>query len=771
MADPPYAPQPRHQHLACPRLTTLNRAVTNGTHPKPRPKNDPHLDLIRERGLAHEAAYLDQLKQEHGEHAVVEIAEKDGSDSKKLRSTEDRAADTLAAMQAGAQVIFQAAFIHEQWQGFADFLIRVDTPSALGDYSYEVVDTKLAKSVKAQYIHQLVQYSLHVHRIQGVMPEQAHVVLGDNTTVSFRVDDVLALHRRAVSRFERALADTDTTHEPDPVDHCSLCSFESECTSILRDRDDLHFVATLGRDARTKFMELDVATLATLSDLAPDAPHEDISDSTFTRVRVQAELQRKTRETSTLQHRHLPAERARGYAILPAPSPGDIFFDIEGDPFAGERGLVYLWGYELLDASGEPEYHALWAHDEPQEQLAFERFIDFVIARLDEYPDMHVYHYGSPEVAIPRRLAEQYGTRIAEVDKLLRAGTFCDLYAVVRQGIQVGQESYSIKKLEPFYDFTRSSHVRAGGGSIIAYETWIEAQEQEILDDLALYNHEDCTSTRELRDWLLTMRAEAAAEQGVDFDELRKPLDEDGLEDPEWVPEVQALQDALEAALPEDPADDDADEAERRLLASLLFYHRREQKPQWWRYFELLSMTADELEGEYDAIAGLEPDPAEEPIPVKRSVQHWLTFPAQEYRLSLGDVFDPATGMRAGTLVELEGDDHNGWYETPEVQRGPTLAEEPLPAAIIGGSPLDTKQQRLALMRVAEAYRDDVAEDLYPAIRALLRRALPTVDGVEPGTPLIDGAVTVEEAQRVTCGLEQTCLAVQGPPGAGKTYT
>lgn len=746
-------------HLACPRLTMLNRAVQLGAHPKPRPKDDPHLDLIRQRGLDHEAGYLDQLKAAHGNSHIVEIEHPQGS----LDKLAEAAARTEEAMRAGVQVIFQAAFCHDGWQGFADFLLRVERPSTLGDYSYEVTDTKLARTLKVEYVHQLAQYSLHVTRIQGTAPERAHVVLGDGTQASFRLDDVLALHRRAVRRLEAAVGGDGPVPEPERVSHCSLCSFEPECTAILRDRDDLTFVATLGRDQRRKLHDLGTYTLEALSRLPADAEHGALSETAFQRLRVQAELQRLTRDSGELQHRHLPAERARGYAILPEPSPGDIFFDIEGDPFAGERGLIYLWGWEELGAGGEPEYRILWAHDEGEEKAAFERFVDLVVARRAAFPDMHVYHYGSPEIAIPRRLADQYGTRIAEIDRLLRGEVFCDLYTVVRQGIQVGQESYSIKQLEPFYGFERTSEVRAGGGSIIAYERWIEAGEQEILDDLARYNHEDCSSTRRLRDWLLAMRDEAAAEQGVDFAALRFPEPEEERPDPDWLAEVLAVQEQLEAGLPDDPAGDDADDAERRLLANLLFYYRREEKVPWWRYFELCDMNAEQLEGERDAIAGLELDPGRPPVTIKQSTGYWMTFPPQEHKLGLGDVYDPVTRRRTGTIVALED-------ERLLLKRGDSLADAPLPAAVIAGTPLDATQQRKAIVRVAQALLDG-ERDRYPAVHALLRRALPVVDGCEPGEPLVDGDVTVEEAQRVALGLRDSCLAVQGPPGAGKTYT
>lgn len=746
-------------HLACPRLTVLNRDVARGALKRPFRGEDPHLELIREHGFAHEAAYLDDLRGRYGVDAVVVIAE---PDRRRLASVMESVEATRAAMREGASVVFQAAFLEDGWHGYADFLLRVDRPSALGDFSYEVLDTKLARSIKPPHVHQLTRYSLHVQQIQGVLPDAAHVVLGIGEIQSFDVDHVLALHRHGAARLRTALADDVSAFEPDPLDHCGLCDFQRDCRRILRERDDLSFVATLGRDQRAKLTDVGVETLAVLAQMAPDAERGKLSDVTFTRVRVQAELQKRTRDTGELQRRHLPAERARGYARLPEPSPGDVFFDLEGDPFAGPEGIEYLWGYELLGPTGEPEYHVLWAHDESRERAALERFVDFVVARRHAHPGLHVFHYAPHEVSTLRRLAAKYSTREAEVDQLLRDGILVDLYAVVRQAVQVGQESYSIKKLEPFYMGERQSTIREGGGSIVAYEKWIEAQDQSILAEIALYNREDCTSTRLLRDWLLELREEAAVEQGVDFEALRDPEPEDELTDPGWVPAMRALQDELEARLPADPAEDDVDQAERRRLGSLLFYHRRESKPQWWRFFELCDMTDAELEDQPDAIAGLQADHTEAPIAVKRSTQTWLAFPAQEHRLGIGDVIDPPTGDGAGTIVQIEA-------ARLLLHRGPRFDGKGLPTALIGPSPLDSKQQRGALIRVAEDLRDGTGN--YPPVAALLRRELPTLAGVTPGAPLVAGHVTEQEAVHVMLALRDTCLAVQGPPGAGKTHT
>ena len=136
-----------------------------------------------------------------------------------------------------------------------------------------------------------------------------------------------------------------------------------------------------------------------------------------------------------------------GLARLPPPSDGDIFFDLEGDPFVDEGGLEFLFGYAFKDATGAENVIADWALSRADEKAAFERFVDFVTARLGIYPDLHIYHYAPYEPAALKRLMGRYVTREDEIDRMLRAGVFIDLYGVVRHAIRASVESYSIKKL------------------------------------------------------------------------------------------------------------------------------------------------------------------------------------------------------------------------------------------------------------------------------------------------------------------------------------
>ena len=162
----------------------------------------PQLELIQKRGYAHEQAYIARLRAEGRE--VLEIATGDLKTPDQLRAAE---AETLAAMRAGADIIFQATFFDGRWRGHADFLVRRDDrPSDLGSWSYDVADTKLARRVKAAAILQMCVYADLLERLQGVPPETVSVVTGDGVAHPHRLEDYAAYYRAAKSRFEERLA-------------------------------------------------------------------------------------------------------------------------------------------------------------------------------------------------------------------------------------------------------------------------------------------------------------------------------------------------------------------------------------------------------------------------------------------------------------------------------------------------------------------------------------------------------------------------------------
>ncbi|MGH9025369.1 MAG: ImmA/IrrE family metallo-endopeptidase, partial [Acidimicrobiia bacterium] len=156
-------------YLACRHLTVLNLAYARGDR-SVTPRRSPDAELIARKGDEHEAAYLQSLK-DHGRE-VVEITMPDRA----LESLRVAASATEEAMRNGADVIYQGTFFRDGLRGHADFLFRIDRPSDLGNWSYEVADTKLARRAKPYFILQLCFYSELLHAVQGgEPPERIHM--------------------------------------------------------------------------------------------------------------------------------------------------------------------------------------------------------------------------------------------------------------------------------------------------------------------------------------------------------------------------------------------------------------------------------------------------------------------------------------------------------------------------------------------------------------------------------------------------------------------
>jgi uncharacterized protein len=524
------------------------------------------------------------------------------------------------------------------------------------------------------------------------------------------------------------------------------------------------------RDHATSLLAAGIGTVAVLGSRRPEELPDAIGRTSRERLTRQARLQVAERTTGTPSYEFLPREPGRGFELLPPPSAGDLFFDIEGDPFVGDAGLEYLWG--LLDTAGE--FTAYWGCDpatddqSAAERQAFERLVDHLTAAHAADPAMHVYHYAPYEPTRLRTLSARLQTREAEVDRLLRADVLVDLYAVVRQGLQLSKESYSIKQVEDYY----RGHVRAHGAavsdageSIIAFEHWLATRDQSLLDQIEAYNRDDCLSTRELRDWLEERRSELLASGAL----LRRP--EDG--DPDGSAEhaaAQELREDLEQRLTAHLPDTGrtAEQQATWLLAQQLGWHAREARSAWWEYFRLRDLPAEELERETAALGPLE---APELVGVEKRSQLWrYRFPPQETKVSAGSRYEhllpTADGARITSSV-IDVDPTAGWVV---LARSATSPHEH-PTGLLPTSPPSDKVFRGVLHDLGEqvAVSGIDGPGAMRAARDLLLRRSPRLPA---GTPLRCTAEGAADAVRRLAGrLDGGVLAVQGPPGAGKTYT
>jgi hypothetical protein len=454
-----------------------------------------------------------------------------------------------------------------------------------------------------------------------------------------------------------------------------------------------------------------------------------------------------------------------GLTCLPEPSNGDIFFDLEGDPFVEGGGLEFLFGYTYAEDSGPPVYVADWATTRAQEKEAFERFVDFAVGRLKTFPHLHIYHFAPYEPSALKRLMGRYATRENEIDLMLRSGLFVDLYSIVRNGVRASVESYSIKKLEPLYGYARKVSLMDANRALAKVQSCLELSDIANIktEDRAVvqgYNCDDCISTWKLRDWLETVRAEVISAGTA----IARPIAKEGEAGEvlnEWQQKIAALALRLTHDVPADGATRTAEQHARWLLANILDWHRREEKALWWEYFRLSALSAEELLDERAGLSGLTfmsivGGTANVPI-------HRYSFPVQETTLRGDEGLKSIGGETFGTIdsIALE----NRTVDIKTTKKTASLR----PQGVFAHKVIGTKEQREALVRIGEHVADNgmVHDGSYQAARDLLMLEGPRIGGmalVAPGETSLDAAI------RIAPHLAGV-LPIQGPPGAGKTHT
>ena len=784
-------------HLACRHLTRLDLEVARGERPAPK-ITAPDLKLIQELGLRHEKRYLAHLSEQV--LTVENLSHISHKEEERLQ------AETLSLMERGAQVIAQGALGDEEWFGRPDVLRRVETPSKRWAWSYEVEDTKLAQETKAATILQLSLYSDMLAKVQGTTPEFFYVIprSANFRREEYRVSEYAAYYRHVKDRLASAVgsglaaggkdlqkaATASAGNEqyelaftkgnnlgnaatyPEPVEHCKICPwFLEECDPRRRKDDHLSLVAGIRRQQRKQLEEWNTETMAKLAVLPiplKERPRRG-SREAIEHVREQARVQVAGRVENKHVHELLPVVEATGLCRLPEPSDGDVFLDLEGDPFAGEHGLQYLFGFAARHANRELGYEKRWALNCEEEKKGFEWLVDEIMHRRDTNPKMHVYHFGAYEPGTLKRLMGMHATREDEIDRMLRAGVLVDLHQAFKQGVRASVEEYSLKKIEAFYGFKRKTPLDQSCAAMRYVEHRLElgwgeeVLPEEIREVMQGYNAEDCLSAAKLRDWLEGERRKMV-KSGVEVPRFVNREDEASEELDERQKRVAALVAKLTADVPANPAERTEQQQARWLLALLLDWHRREDKAVWWDYYRLRDMKDDELLEERSGLAGLRH--AGHVRMEKRSPVERYSFPKQETEIRRGDKLCHGE-LNVGTVERIDIGER-----TIEIKRtGRTVGMHPTSVFVDGRGPkwevlaesIFELGERISESQNGKAIRNSAAWELLLKNRPRLRR----------GETLarLGAETTVETACRIASALDASVFAIQGPPGAGKTFT
>jgi predicted RecB family nuclease len=727
--------------LGCHHATVLG--LRNLESPIPLAIDDEGRIMLQEKGQEHERGYLESLLELHPN--VVEI--------RTSGWVGDRCADTTVAMEGGADVIYQAVLSKGFLLGYADFLRKVLMPSRLDGFSFEVVDTKLAKFPTSKHVIQICVYSDLLAHVQGVPPRHMHLVMGTGEELSFRFEEYAHYYGVARDNFEKFCADPPDDSYPQPCPGCSDCHWREYCATQWEQDDHLSLVANIRRTQIRKLNDAGIQTVRQLAQTPPTYRLPKTTAQSLTRLREQAILQVRGRDTGKNHYDILPQEEGRGFARMPEPAPGDLFFDIEGDPLYPD-GLEYLFGFHGVK-DGRPWSRSFWGHDHDQERRSFEQVMDFITKHLEDHPGAHVYHYNHYESTALKRLASTYGTREAQLDNLLRNQKLVDLFKVVREALRVSEPNYSLKNMEVFYLEKRSGDVKTAGDSVVAYERWRQSGEEKLLEEIDQYNQEDCRSLRLLQEWLVRLRPKELPWRIVEVGDEEKALSWDMAEAQRELYEERLLTDCPEEERPL-----------RQIVADMLEFHRRAAKSEWWAMFDRQDRFEEELIEDAECLGGLKSHRDIPSYVVKSSIVKMYKFPEQDFKFKVDDrCCDARTLEEAGTIAILDPE-----KRLVGIKRGRNNNPLPDSLSLIPAGPINTKALRGAIYRLADSVID--GDGKYQAVYDLIHRVAPRLEGYAEGQSLIQGVKPlISEALSAVEAMQSTCLFIQGPPGSGKTFT
>lgn len=742
-------------HLSCAHLTELNRKVALGELTRPQ-YNDPSLAVLEQRGRDHEAAYVGFLI---GKGFTI------------INLTMQPASATVQAMQLGVEVIVQARLEHKQWAGLADVLLKVPGKSKFGDWTYEVQDTKLAQNTRAGTILQLCLYTDLLGEILGHTPEKFHVIKPSENFApeEYRFDDFKAYYHLAKKNFETTMSDISKATYPEPAEHCGICRWWRVCDKQRHDDDYLSLVAGIRSAQIEELKTQGIRKLEAFAILENIAEPRRGNIDTYIRRQQQAKIQLEGRIKDQLIHSELPVEPGRGLNRLPEPNAGDVYFDIEGDPYYPDGGLEYILGYAFKNESGELIYKNHWSKNRSEEKKAFEQFMQFVMERWKRYPNMYIYHFAPYEPTAIKRLARVHAAFEKEVDDLLRAERFIDLHAAFKEALLASVETYSLKALELFTKYVRKVELRDASKARKDVEVALELNELQSLAPETIkttedYNEDDCLATEALHVWLEEVRTELI-KKGKEFKRPELKTGEASEEVQQQDTRSLAIFKSLISSLPDDRDKWTEEHKVKWLLAHQIDYFRREDKSAWWEFFRVHELEPDDLLNERKALTGLRLIGELPKTGREKNATHRYTFPPQEHTVDQGDELWEVKGEKIGSVkaVSLEN------YTIDIKKTAASVNIHPTSVHISGR--IDPGSLATSLMNLAGEIDESGLSHQWPnhAAKDLLMKRSPVFVSerplIKPGEDVVTAAINA------ALHLDKSFLAIQGPPGSGKTYT
>ena len=748
-----YSPTDLNNFVAC-KYYIKNDFIADEQNLKKKEKS-ADLNLRIQYGKEHEKKHLNIFSKKFKKSITINHKQSD----------EKRYHETLQALKDGYDFIYKAFFIDKNLRGELDFLLKEKKKSNLGDYSYEVYDTKITKNLKPKHVLQITGYSYLLSKSQGLMPTQMHLIDGGDLITTFKVNEFIDYFLYTQNNFEKFVPTLKEKQlYPEKCSFCNICDWQDECEKIWIKDNYINQVCGIRSSQVVKLKKENIKTIKDLAGSRSDSIKSKINPATKIKLIKQAQLHEEKRKTGKSKFEFYESEKNKGFYKMPKPNEGDLFYDIEGFPQPDKRPYEYLHGLYFTKKK-EFKYFVVNDYSKEEEKKIFIKLIEYLEKHFNKYPNAYLYHYNDYEKRALRELASDYSSVFQKgynfVDRLLRQEKFVDLYRVVSQCLQTSEKDLSLKTIEKFYRKERSAEVKTADESIRLFDSWSSSKNEKFIKDIIAYNEEDCISTSDLRNFLLENRPDIKwFAQTEEQNLINAEVKDFEVRETSVLLNLESKKNKSNLGIVEN-------------LVDLVGFHRREDKSKYWAKFDRFEKTASELIDDPECIADaifIESQEIEE----SGNTLFVYQFNEQNFKLKEGDpahdIFTDDSYGEIKKITELSEDENYVEFEMTK-KRLSTVGQPPKNFSFGPGRIVDTTVIATALNRFINDFSQSNSTK-YKAGENILKKNYPNLKGVKPGNVIIDNNKdVVEESIKAVKKLEESYMVIQGPPGTGKTYT
>ena len=663
-------------------------------------------------------------------------------------------------------VIVQATINRDQFEGRADFLI-FDKEQDL----YEVMDAKLAKQIKPEFLLQVCGYTWMLESYQTSLPKNGWFFLGNENVEYFKLSEFYKFFIDLKEEFLETVNNYSLESHPTPRKWETFEEYNDAALMYWKKNKSLELIADISKRQVEILEKEGVKTITNVPRIkAKTLPK--ISSETLDKIKRQASAQLASDENKThIELRNAEESIHHLHTLMPDEQNGDIYFDLEGHPFydiRSEYTMEYLYGVAYKDEKGNLKFKDdLWADNEAEEEQIFIEFVDWVQKRIKKYPNLKIYHYAHYEKTSLLKSAQKFGKNEIIIDNWLREGRLIDLYQVIRKAFIIGKDSYGLKRIEEIPGYIRELDLNSGIDSIYYFERYLANRSQEIKEEILLYNKDDCFATEAVCTWLREMKKEYE----YDFEYIEPSPSEPQDIDIEILGYEEKIKKIKTTSISKDHLN---------FISTMMGYYRREKKVDIWEKLDLLSLPKEEKINNPNSFGILK---LVEP-PQLRDSKYFLTYECHDNtfkKLKEGDEVillvpssqdfldiqfyvsvykitdNPFTIIF--TLTEKK------WNEIHEYDESVNFYFESI-SGIINPDPIKFRNVSTSPFNSLKAICDKFLEE--KKLPSLVEQILDQKSKIE-FQKYENALVGEEELYKLAINMDNTYLAIQGPPGTGKS--